>query len=201
VFEGEYPEVAARLYRELLPRVTELLTETDRFRDLWAEEDEHLTVSNAMIDDGDATIVERPELDLAIVTAPPTLSKRVVHRFTQTRHAGLHPMAVHNRTEMSRVAYVSGHRYEVQQRYETWVQLVSRRPLPRQDLGVLAERLNHLESSGGKWHFDGADYITPRLALRDAPESSIEPVQFVSELLAFLPEAPSAWDPWAPRNA
>ncbi|MEY2431668.1 MAG: hypothetical protein QOC92_1393 [Acidimicrobiaceae bacterium] len=201
VFQGEYQEVAARLYGELLPRTTELLTNPDRFRDLWADEDAHLTMSNAMLDDGEATIVERPELDLAIVTVPPTLRERVVHRFTQTRDAGLHPMAVHNRTEMSRVAYVSGHHYEVQQRYETWVQLVSRRPLPRQDLGVLAERLNHLEADGGKWQFDGADYITPRLALRDATESSIGPTQFVAELLTFLPDAPSAWDPWAPRNA
>jgi hypothetical protein len=200
LFEGDYSEATAQLYGELLPRMPELLTAPDRYRNLWADEDDHLTMSDALFDDGDATIVERPELDLAIVTAPPTLSTRVVHRFTQTRHAGLHPMAVHNRTEMTRVACISGHSYEVQLRYETWVQLVSRRPLPRPDLSVLAERLDQLESSGGKWFSDGAGDLTPRLRLRDATESSIEPQRFIAELLTFLPDAPSAWDPWAPRD-
>lgn len=200
VFEGEYPEVAARLYGDLLPRLPELLDDPDRFRDLWADEDAHLTMSDALLDDGEAAIVEHPELDLAVVAVPPTLQERVVHRFTQQRHAGLHPMAVHNRTSMTRVAYVSGRHYEMQLRYETWVQLVSHRPLPRPDLALLAERLNNAEASGGTWHFDGAAGITPRLGLHDAMESSIEPTQFVAELLDFLPDAAPAWDPWAPRS-
>lgn len=198
-FEGEYPEIAARLYGELLPRLPELLEEPDRFRDLWADEDAHLTTSEALLDNGAAEIVEHRELDLAVVAVPPTLPEHVVHRFTQRRHAALHPMAVHNRTSMTRVAYVSGRHYEVQLRYETWVQLASRRPLPRPDLAPLAERLNNAEASGGRWHFDGAADISPRLGLHDAMESSIEPTQFVAELLDFLPGAVPAWDPWAPR--
>ncbi|MEY2422306.1 MAG: hypothetical protein QOI95_2373 [Acidimicrobiaceae bacterium] len=199
MFEGEYPAVAARLYRELLPRVAELLTDTDRFRELWADEDAHLSESERILDEGGATIVEHPELDLAIVTVPSLLRDRIVHRFTQQRHAGLHPMAVHNRTDMTRIAYVGEGRYEVQLRYETWVQLVSRRPLPRPELAPFATRLNDLESGGGEWHFDGAAGITPRLGIRGAEESNLAPHQFIDELLAFLPGAAPAWDPWAPR--
>jgi hypothetical protein len=198
-FEGDYPAMAAQLYRELLPMVPELLIDVDRFRDLWANEDEHLTASEHMLDDGEATLVEHPELDLAVVTFPSALRDRVVHRFTQQRDAGLHPMAVHNRTQMTRITYVSEGRYEVQLRYETWVQLVSRRPLPRPELAPLAARLNDLESSGGEWRFDGAGGITPRLGLQGADESDLEPKQFIDELLAFLPHAVPAWDPWAPR--
>ena len=51
------------------------------------------------------------------------------------------------------------------------------------------------------WHFDGAGGITPRLALQGAGESDLEPKQFIDELLAFLPTAEPAWDPWAPREA
>src|SRR5947207_4956647 len=100
---------------------------------------------------------------------------------------------------MTRVAYVTDHRYEVQLRYETWLQLVSRRPMPRPDLALLAKRLDELESSGGSWQFDGAGAITPALTLQGADESSIAPERFLSELCTFLPEAAPAWDPWVPR--
>ena len=62
--------MAARLYQELLPMVPALLTDTDRFRDLWADEDAHLTASDDMLDRGEVTIEEHPHLDLGIVTVP-----------------------------------------------------------------------------------------------------------------------------------
>jgi hypothetical protein len=199
VFEGEYPTMAARLYRELLPMVPELLQRPEQFHDLWADEYEHLTTSDRLLDDDEADIVEYPELDLAIVTTPPELRDRVVHRFTQRRHAGLHPMAVHNRTEMTRVAYVSEGHFEVQLRYETWVQLVSRHPMQRPELAPLAARLNELDAAEADWRFDGAGDITPRLARYGSGESALAAKQFVDELLAFLPTAAPAWDPWHPR--
>jgi hypothetical protein len=180
--------------------VPDLLTDTERFRDLWADEDGHLAASERLLDGGDATIVEHPELDLGIVTMPCGLREGVVHRFTQPRRAGLHPMAVHNRTDMTRIAYVADGHYEVQLRYETWVQLVSRRPLPRPELAPFAARLNELESGTGEWRFDGAGGITPALGLHGADESGLEAKQFIDELLAFLPDATPAWDPWAPRE-
>jgi hypothetical protein len=199
LFQGEYPKVAAARYRALLPRVPELLADVDRFESLWAEEDAHLTASEAAIDAGRVTIAERPDLDLAIVEVHEPLDERTMHRFTQRRSAGLHPMAVHNRTNMTRVAYVCDRRYEVQLRYETWVQLVSRTPLPRVDLGVLGSRLDELETSGGSWQFDGVGAITPALTMRHGSESSIGPAEFLDELYSFLSTAAAAWDPWSPR--
>jgi hypothetical protein len=101
---------------------------------------------------------------------------------------------------MTRIAYVADGDYEVQLRYETWVQLVSRRPLPRPELAPFAARLNELESGTGEWRFDGAGGITPALGLHGADESGLEAKQFIDELLAFLPDATPAWDPWAPRE-
>jgi len=201
LFDGDYPLVAARLYRELLPRVPELLDDIDRFDALWAAEDAHLSVSEAAIAEGRVTITEQPELDLAIVQVHEPLDERAMHRFTQRRSAGLHPMSVHNRTEMTRVASLTGRHYEVQLRYETWVQLASRTPLPRIDLANLGTRLDELERSPGGWHFDGAGVITPALARPDGSESSLEPEQFLDELRTFLETAPPAWDPWSPRPA
>ena len=199
IFEGDYPQIAAHLYRELLPRVPQLLEDVDGARVLWTDEDAHLTASDDAFDQGRATLTERPDLDLAIVHVPDDAVDRAVHRFTQPRASGLHPMAVHNRTQMTRVAYVSGRRYEVQLRYETWVQLVSRTPLPRPDLSLLAKRLDEHETSGGSWQFDGVGAITPALTLHGAEESSITPDEFLLELCSFLADAAPAWDPWALR--
>jgi hypothetical protein len=200
LFEGDYPQVAAGLYRELLPRLPGLLDDVNGSRALWVDEEAHLIASDEVFDRGQATITERPDLDLAIVRVPSEIAERTMHRFTQRRASGVHPMAVHNRTQMTRVAYVTGQRFEVQLRYETWVQLVSRATQPRPDLGILATRLDEIEGSGGSWLFDGAGAITPALTLHGAEESSIPPEQFLAELEAFLPGAASAWDPWAPRT-
>ena len=196
VFDGEYSEMAAKLYTELLPRVPELLAAPDRFRELWRDEDDHLSASDVAIEQGDVSVVEHPDLDLAIVTLPSMIT-HTVHRFTQRRRAGLHPMSVHNRTDMMRIAYIRDHHYSIELRYETVVQYVSRPLLPRPDLALLADRLNELESSGGKWNFEGVGGLTPRLRLIEADESSLEPATFISELVAFLSDAEPAWDPWS----
>ena len=105
-------------------------------------------------------------------------------------------MAVHNRTEMTRVAYLEGRRYWVELRYESVVQFVSRKVLPRPDLGILAQRLTDLERSGDEWYFESIGGLTPQLRQRGSVGSSLAPQAFVDELLAFLPDAAPAWDPW-----
>jgi hypothetical protein len=196
MFAGDYPQMAARLYQEMLLRVPELLRDIDGFRGLWADEDAHLEASNAAFTSGQVDITEHRELDLAIVTLP-SMDSHVVHRFTQRRSAALHPMSVHNRTDMLRVVYIRDRHYSVELRYESVVQFVSRPVLPRPDLALFADRLNEREASGGRWDFEGVGGLTPQLRLLDADESSLEPATFISELLAFLHDAEPAWDPWS----
>src|SRR6185295_3887281 len=102
------------------------------------------------------TIEEQPEIDLAIVR----ISQRI---------AEWHPFPIHSRTPRSRLLVVQNKHVEFHYRYESWVQLASRKPLPRVDLAGLARELNEKESSGGKWIFDGVDKITPRLHLQGSP--------------------------------
>jgi hypothetical protein len=201
LFEGPYDALAAALYEELLARLPALVDDVAGHRELWAEEDALLDDAERLFAAGGVAIDEYRDVDLAVVTSPAATSARRVHRFTQRRHQRLHPMAVHNRTDRLRVAYVSGQSYDVHLRYETWVQFVSRPVLPRIDLAPLADQLNQ-EESGGVWRFDGVAAITPRLWLHGgdderSAESSLAPADFVARLRTFLTGAPPAWDPFS----
>jgi hypothetical protein len=190
-----YPDRSALLYEALLPRVPELIDHVDHFRDLWAEEDEVLTVSEKAIAGGQVTIDERPDLDLAVVDLPPDAAATRLHRFTVAINARVHPFAVANATGALRLVYRCGRCYEVQYRYESWVQLQTRRPAPRVDLTPLARHLDELEGAP-RWTFDGASQLTPSLHLVDAGDSTIEPDEFVRLVTAALRAGPAAWDPY-----
>lgn len=183
-------------YEVLLPRLTEVLDHVEHFRDLWADEDAHLTASEAALRGGGVTIEELAAVDLAVVTVPEHWTPQPAHRFTEVHEQAVHPWAVHNATDCLRVLYVQGRRYELQYRYETWVQYASRRTLPRVDLGSLAGALSASEPDGARWTFDGVAALAPALHLHGAPESAIAPERFRALLVEALRTGPAAWDPY-----
>ena len=115
-------------YPELLPRIAEIVDHVDRFRAEWAEQDAHITASEAALEDGTVTVEEIPEIDLAIVRVPEVWAERVVFQFTTIASNAVHPFALHNATDRLAILTVHGPRVQLQYRYETWVHLVSRRP-------------------------------------------------------------------------
>jgi hypothetical protein len=195
VFAVDYPDLVATLFDELLPRLGDICARVDDYRALWEAEDAALTESEAAIERGAATIEELPALDLAIVTIPDDLDLRRVHRFTQRRTEAIHPMAVHNATGCFRVLVVQGRHFRFHYRYESWVQYVSRKPLPRVDLAPLATRLSEVERHG-RWQADGVEGITPVMQLVGGDETSIDITTFRAELERHLAGAPPAWNPY-----
>jgi hypothetical protein len=187
-------------YPLMLERVPELLDHPEHFVGVWADEDEHLQGSEAAIASGLVTVEERADLDLAIVTVPERWSRQTVHRFTRPGiEAALHPTALFNATDCFRVLTLRGHRYELQYRYETWVQYQSRRPPGRIDLTPLATALTQLESGGAHWTFDGVDDIAPSLHLvgdEADPPSAIPPEQLRARVIEALTDGANAWDPY-----
>jgi len=188
IFKQPYPRLAARLYQEMLPRLPEILGDLDRWRRYGELEDAFLEEGEAKVRAGQVQIEEIPELDLAIVRLPESLSGRKVHRFTQDRRAACHPMALHNVIRSFRILLMQERNYEFQYRYESWVQYITKRPMPRVDLAPLAQQLSEMESGNGRWEFDGVDEITPKLALVDADESRIAPEEFLKRIRSFLSE-------------
>jgi Family of unknown function (DUF6687) len=195
-FQRPYPELANELYVRLLELLPKLLTGVDQYRTFWEVEDAKLTTSDELIENGEITIEERPDLDLAIIRLPEDLTRHRVHRFTQQKLAECHPFALHNRTACSRLLLLQGRRVELQYRYEGWVQMASRRPALRVDLSGLANELNQEEKGAGRWVFDGVDQITPRFYFDGTSTTSIPLDRIVSRVEQVLRTGPPAWNPY-----
>jgi hypothetical protein len=192
IFRERYPTMAGRLYQELLPRLPEIVNYTDSFRSYWEQEDAMLNESEAMIRSGAIQIEEIPDLDLAVVTLPESLLGRKAHRFTSNRSAACHPMALNNVIRSFRVLLMQGQSYELQYRYESWVQYISRKPLPRIDLTPLADEFSATEQGAARWTFNGVDQITPALTLSGSEQSCIPPETVRSRVAEFLGRSASA---------
>lgn len=189
VFALPYPEQAARLYVSLLELLPELLTDTSRFKALWEPEDARLEETERLFGRGLIAIEEKGALDLAIVRISPQADSRTFDT--------LHRFAVHNRTLCTRLVIVQGRRLAFEYRYESWVQFMSRYPLPRVELDPLVRQLNDHERSGGTWAFEGVKEITPSLRLDAAPESTIDVNQIIRLIERELSLGQPAWQPYA----
>ena len=180
IFSRPYPETAAALYEHVLERLPDILQNLESYESLWRAQDEFLTQSELALAEGKIRIEEFPDVDLAIVKAEDGME--------------IHPVAVHNATGCFRIAMLIGREYSFAYRYETWVQYISRTPLPRVDLHPLAMALS--EEEGSEWKFDGVDAITPGLRKSDGGESRIPPQVFLERLLSSLRQGEPAWNPY-----
>lgn len=201
IFDLPYPDMASALYEQILPVLPTLLEDPEQYRKWWHEEDHFLDVSNQAIADGTISIEEKSDLDLAIVRIPAELKQEVAHRFTRPRDSACHPFAINNQTDRFRVLLIKGNEYELQFRYETWVQYISRPPLLRVDLQPLAKRLTKLELNGAIWEFDGVQQLTPTLRVVNSKQSTFSPAEFIGKVEEFLPTASPAWNPYEDQIA
>lgn len=191
-----YPEQCRVLYERTLPLLVPMAADPERFRHLWAEEDERLTASEQALARGEVTIVEHPEVDLAVVDVTAASPSLGGHRFVGEQVEEIHPFAVNNATDRFRLLIVdtSRGRYRYLDRYETWVQYRTRPALRRVDMAPLAERLDARDPGPVRWQADPASAIMPSMAV-DAG-SALSPAEVVPELLHHLHSAPVAWDPF-----
>jgi hypothetical protein len=186
----------ATFYQEMLERLPDILEDLTEYSGYWREQDNLLQESESLIANGDVRIQEISELDLAIVHIPDALKPRAVRRYLQAESASVHPFAIHNATSCNRIIRIQNGSFEFQYRYESWLQIVSHRPLFRVDLNGLAERLNSLEAAAGTWRAEKVTEVVPRLYLEGIDRSSIKEKTFVEEVREYLASQPVAWDPY-----
>jgi len=150
---GPGDPAAGDAYRRALELLPDLVGHPDRHAPLWEEQDARLTKSEEALRAGRVRITEVPRLDLAVVDVDegggPT--------------AGLHPIALHNRTGCTRILVLAPPHFRMYFRYETWVRLVSRKVPPRVDLTGVAEELEAAEPGPGRWRFNGVRATVARL--------------------------------------
>lgn len=194
-FPKAYPDYCTMVYGRLLEMFAGLLADLEGHRDLWQDEDDLLTASEEALERGEATIEEIGAVDLAVVRVPADWPERPAHRFTQQRRVMIHPMAVHNQTTCNRIAILCDDRVSFAYRYESWVQMVSRRPPARVDLKPLAATLAEQEGGAHDWRFDGVEQIVPVLTTADG-RSGLGEAAFLEALVAALETGAPAWDPY-----
>lgn len=178
-------------FPEALARLPHLLAQVDDYRSIWEVEDAALSSSEAAVEAGSVRIDDVPDLDLAVVRVDPDVGPWSGSRFTGRRFDGVHPMALHNATDMSGLAILHGNHYQFTHRYETWVQFVSRPRRGRVDLVALAHRLT--ERDDVAWRAEAVGDLAPTLGHEG--RSSLSPDAFLGELRDHLRHAPIAWDP------
>jgi hypothetical protein len=191
---GPYDAQCVLLYETTLPLLVPMVTDSERFRELWAEEDDNLTVSERLIATGEVAIEEVADLDLAVITVPAGESAHGGHRFAHETFATLHPMALHNATGCFRLLLLHGSQYQFVDRYETWVQYRSRRPLQRVDMRPLAEQLTVAESSAATWSAGAPGSLTP--TMENEGESTLDADTVRRMVIDHLRTAAAAWDPY-----
>ena len=189
-------QLDARLYEHLIEILPRLISNLSDYKSNWELEDAKLSASEDLIERGEIKIEERPELDVALINIPAGLPAVSVHRFTRVRLTTCHPFAIHNKTKCSRLLIVQGKQIEFQYRYESWVELASRKPPLRVDLKDLADELNAEEESEGRWVFDGVDRITPRLHLEGSPATTLSAELILKRLQQHLSTGAPAWNPY-----
>lgn len=197
-FPQDYSDYCAFVYARLLGQLRGLIEDVEGHRALWAEEDALLAASERALAAGEATIEERVDVDLAIVRVPAGWPDRPAHRYAKHLGVPIHRMAVFNRTSCNRVATLCGSWISFSYRYESWVQMVSRRPPQRVDLSPLAVRLS--ETDNNAWRFDGVHEITPALC-PEGNHSGLDHDRFLEALIGALRRGAAAWNPYDDQAA
>ncbi len=198
---GDWAVDAATLYRVALSELPTIISEPERYRRLWAEEDESLSASEEAITAGRVTVAEDPSLDLAVVTVDDDEPSRTGHRFGSDTIGPLHPMAVHNATDRTRLLLIHDDRFLYVDRYESWVQLRSRTPPGRVDLQPVADELSAAEATAGGdavWTAGPPSTLTPKLSHDE--RSALDGASVEAALRRHLSTAPAAWDPYRLRS-
>ncbi len=182
-------------YRGMLDAIDGILTGSPD-ESQWRAEFVFWQTSREQVAAGKVAIEEHAELDLAIVQIPADFVDYTICRYLQRWSLPVHPFAVFEQTNCSRVLWVHGGRIWFQYRYESWVQIASFRPQPRVDLEPLALRLTELEPGSARWQFEGVHEVAAQLATESSRETGLSSATVIAELTAFLRSAPPAWDPY-----
>ncbi|MGI9290843.1 MAG: DUF6687 family protein, partial [Gammaproteobacteria bacterium] len=108
IFNGSDAAQVAGLYSHMLDVLPALLEDIPGNQQYWEQEYDHLLDSETALAEGSVVIDEIADLELAIVHIPADMPVRTVRRYLSRWQRSVHPFAVHNVTDCTRLVWVKG---------------------------------------------------------------------------------------------
>ena len=147
-------------YQWFLPRFAEVLTETEKFREIWEPEYELIQAHMAQLHAPESQISLFEDIRLLVVQSPQPLHYYAL--YSQSRDADMV------------LSLYDEQRYELEYCYTTWVDTAHRVSFPRIPLEELASQLNEQETASFTWTHDRLMDTAPILRLEGAHFSKAE---------------------------
>lgn len=153
-------KACAEKFAWFLPRFAEVVKNPDQFKNIW--EKDYLRIKNdyEIIHGPASKISVEKNSGLTIIKTPDPVSYYALFSATHGSDIVL--------------SMYSNNRYELEYKYTTWVDIVSRPTLPRISLQPLCDQLNALENSGKKWFCDPINDTGPILRIENSELSKAE---------------------------
>lgn len=150
----------------------------DQFKEVWEEDYLRIKKEYSIIHSSTTNILAYKIIGLTRIQTPEPVSYYALFSATQGTDIVL--------------SMYSNNRYELEYKYTTWVDIVSRPTLPRISMQPLCDQLNALETSGKNWFCDAIHDTGPILRLENTELSKAErfahPTQRVLFSSSIAPE-------------
>jgi hypothetical protein len=153
-------KACAEKFAWFLPRFADVLKKPNQFIKVWEEDYQRINMDHAVIHGKDTSISTQPALGLTIIKTPKPVSYYALFSATHGTDIVL--------------SMYSDNRYELEYKYTTWVDIVSRPTLPRISMQPICDQLNTQEQTGKKWFCDTVSDTGPILRLENTELTKAE---------------------------
>jgi hypothetical protein len=187
--------IANILLEELLPRLVKIIERIDYFEPYWRKGEEHLILTETLLDTGAIQVTNVEDVDLAQLNIAEIECQENGRLFRKSAGLGqlLHQMGIHKTTPHWRVLLQTGQGMHFYYRNESLAACHQARSGRQKDLSALAKNLNSREHEPGKWQVISpgsgnyaADPVPQALNLSTGAKSSLDPEDFSQIVKNFL---------------
>lgn len=141
-------------FRFFLDAFEDVLLNTEKYASVWEKDFEAVKKGLRVITGASTNTEHIPHIGLTVINTPAPLP-----------YYSLFQPSINTDIVLS---IYNNNRYELEYKYTTWVDIVSRPTLPRIDLQPLAAQLNTMERSGLKWYCDKITDTGPILRIENS---------------------------------
>ena len=176
----------AESYVLVLPHVEDVISNTDKYEELWRDQWQRIETALDSFLKGESTVEEFTDVDLSLVSLAPDIFGP--NGFDPTRDAApFTAISHHAKGELFLITtpLERGWAHRIDYPYYSWAETVVRPAIDRRDLTLLLERLNQLEpSTKGSWEADTSELASAAKFARDGrlQASEIEPEEVVGHI-------------------